>query len=274
MCLYPIKITACPKDGEPHRATVCCGRCMECVRQKSVEWAFRIMHEAAQYKSNCFLTLTYNNENLPSNGVERREVQLFIKRLRKALSPQKLRFFACGEYGKKFGRPHYHLIIFGWYPDDTFYHGMDGKTKLYRSPLLERVWQKGFSSVAKVEYETALYCAKYMNKWQYDILVRRKANDRDFIKPNKPFVQMSNRPGVGYNAVYRCDLNTDKIYINGKSTKIPRYYLKVMERDGLYLEDFKERRMQTGAMKEKTIDLEEKRKKFYERFNSAVVKPH
>ena len=65
------------------------------------------MDEASRYSSNCFVTLTYDEDHLPlDRSVSRREVQLFMKRLRKAISPLRVRFFACGEYGERFGRPH------------------------------------------------------------------------------------------------------------------------------------------------------------------------
>ena len=50
-----------------------------------------------------FLTLTYNNENLPKHGVFKEEIQLFLKRLRISLDrlhyKHNLRYFACAEYG-------------------------------------------------------------------------------------------------------------------------------------------------------------------------------
>lgn len=300
MCLYPIDIFVKPKRlhnlvplvdnglfeygvDYRERVTVCCGKCLECQQQKSIEWAFRILDECSQYKDNCFITLTYNDDNLFYEdeiarelgvaSVSRRECQLFLKRLRKMLSPLKVRFFACGEYGRKFGRPHYHLIIFNWFPDDVVYFKTEGKNRLYRSSFLEKIWIKGFSSVGKVTYDTALYCAKYMNKFASDNIRRRCKDTYDVmhVLPAPSFIQMSNRPGIGYNAVYRCDLKTDRIYRDGKSTKIPRYYLKVMERDGVYLDDFRELRKKQGEIVQRCTDLEAKRKKFYARFNREVI---
>ena len=80
------------------------------------------MHEASLHERNCFLTLTFDDLHLPASGsVNVRDVQLFLKRFRKALTYRnmKIRFFACGEYGDKNLRPHYHLIIFGYdFADD------------------------------------------------------------------------------------------------------------------------------------------------------------
>lgn len=259
MCLFPQTIWTRPKNGDSQLVTVSCGRCLECQKQKSFEWAFRIMDECSCYSENCFITLTYNDENLPSDGsVSRREVQLFMKSFRQAVSPLKVRFFACGEYGKRLGRPHYHLIIFGWFPSDAWFFKRDGGSDLFRSPLIEKVWKKGFSSVGRVTLDTAMYCAKYMNKFYFD------SKSHKGLYP--PFIQMSNRPGIGFDCVYRADLVSDRIYRNGRSVKIPRYYLKVMERDGVYLDEFKERRQQQGELVASTIDLSDKVKEFYFKF--------
>lgn len=264
MCLFPITIRTHPKDKPSDIVTVSCGNCLECLQARSREWAFRIVDECRSYDQNCFITLTYNNDNLPDdNSVSRREVQLFMKRLRKRLSPLKVRFFACGEYGSHYSRPHYHIIIFGWFPSDAvFFQRKDG-VELYRSKTIESVWMKGYSTVGNVTYESALYCAKYMNKLEF----------RHTKTLTPPFVQMSNRPGIGYNSVYRCDSNSDKIYLNGKWIKIPRYYLKVMERDGIYVDGIKERRRLQGEMVAKTVDLDKKRKRYYEKFLAKKLPP-
>lgn len=266
MCLYPVNIFTRPKEGSGSYVTVSCGKCLECLSRRSNEWSFRIMLEASQYESNCFITLTYNDENLPLNGsVSRREVQLFMKSLRQALSPLKVRFFACGEYGKKLSRPHYHLIIFNWFPDDSYPLKVDKRgQQLYRSPFLETVWKKGFSSVGKLTLDSARYCAKYMSKWQF---VRGFKTDN--MQP--PFIQMSNRPGIGYNSVYRSDMVSDKVYFDGRSVSIPRYFLKVMESDGIFLDDLKERRLITGQIVSRSIDLEAKRKFYFDKFLKPFV---
>lgn len=272
MCLFPVTLTSKP-ERLPHQ--VSCGKCLECLRQVSTQWAFRILDECSLHADNCFLTLTYNNDNLPADhSVSRREHQLFLKKLRKALAPRKIRFFVSGEYGKLTMRPHYHYIIFNWYPDDAVFFKVDGKgTKLYRSKFLEKIWTKGFSSVGKVTYDTALYCAKYLQKAQFlDDVPQHlvECDGIDFlinIKP--PFVLMSNRPGIGYDAVYNhiSSLRTDRIYAAGRYTKVPRYYLKVFERDGIYLEVFKIRRQLAGQLKADSVskdDLEKRRKSAYE----------
>lgn len=257
MCLYPVTInlTGCDSTGIPHNGEpvqVPCGKCFECLQQRSIEWSHRIVDECKSHAQNCFLTLTYNNEHLPVDGsLNRRDVQLFLKRLRKKLQPQKIRVFYCGEYGKKALRPHYHIIVFGWFPSDCVFmpNHHTGDT-LFRSPTVEKLWTFGFSSVGKVTLESAKYCAKYMQKLQK-------------VPSNliQPFTGMSNRPGIGFNAIDPKSLVGDRIYHGGKSCKVPRYYLKVLQRQGRDLTIFKYRRFVVGQKKAQLTDLKQRREK-------------
>lgn len=227
MCLRPIYVKTVPFP-------VACGKCIECKVKKSNEWAYRCMLEASLYKENCFLTLTYNEDNYPERGsLSRRDLQLFIKRLRFAIDKKyglKIRYFGCGEYGSRKGRPHYHLIIFGWKPTDLTFLKRDKRGNLlYRSALVESCWTKGFSSVGEVTLETAKYTAVYMQK-VFDQSLK------------KPFVCMSLKPGIGANAVFPNVLDSLKIYYRGKYIKLPRYYMKVLEDNyGLDLSEIRER---------------------------------
>ena len=118
-CTSPVRIQIKNKRGIPDTRypdglEVPCGKCMACRQQKRKEWSMRVLHESTEYRNECFTTLTYSDDNLPENGsLVKRDLQLFFKRLRKALPPsQKIRYFACGEYGDTYFRPHYHTILF------------------------------------------------------------------------------------------------------------------------------------------------------------------
>ena len=51
-----------------------------------------------------------------------------MKKLRGRLSPKRVRYFHCGEYGEKFSRPHYHVCLFGFgFPDKVFYKEANGE---------------------------------------------------------------------------------------------------------------------------------------------------
>ena len=74
-----------------------CGQCLGCRLEKSKEWAIRVMNEVRMNEISCFLTLTYNDENLPKGGtLVKKDLQDFWKRLRDRLYPEKLRYSACG----------------------------------------------------------------------------------------------------------------------------------------------------------------------------------
>lgn len=182
-----------------------CGRCAACTIRKRKEMTVRLYHESAMYndESCCFITLTYNDESVPTTDdtplndefqtkeVDRgvgslplqtllvSDVQKFMKRLRRHLEyrpkslkkrigrdyvPRPIRYFCCGEYGSKFRRPHYHLIIYGWRPSDLTPWQTRNGHMIYRSAQIEKLWKYGFSTVAPVMGGVAAYCAKYVTK--------------------------------------------------------------------------------------------------------------
>lgn len=198
---------------------VACGKCLECLAQQSREWSFRMMCEAKMYKDNCFITLTYADN--PVNLVPR-DLTLFLKRLRKKIHPHKIRYFACGEYGSKGRRPHYHLILFGWKPTDLEYFFSSDGNPIYKSHMLEKIWNYGFVSVGDLTLKSCKYCAKYLQKFN-------KLIDKDV----QPFTRMSLKPGIGLDYFKQNSytfLNTDKLYIDGEWCKIPRYFLEFSRR--------------------------------------------
>ena len=90
--------------------------------ERSKTWAVRCRHESLFWDHNVFVTLTYDDDHLPWHGsLVPEHLQLFVKRLRKALSGvqvapgsvhRPIRFFGCGEYGSTSKRAHYHLLLF------------------------------------------------------------------------------------------------------------------------------------------------------------------
>lgn len=239
MCLN-VKWIKNPVTGQ--RITVPCGRCLECLNRQASEWALRIDQEARYHSVNSFITLTYNESHVPDLGhLKRSDLQNFIKRLRKKIYPQKIRVFYCGEYGSKKLRPHYHVIVFGWAPPDLRFFKFDGNIPLYRSSLVEKLWSRyylddsfnpafdpmGFVTVGAVTHDSAKYCAKYLQK----------------LRPlplghPPPFIGMSNRRGIGYQAIRPEMILQSGIYFGGRRFSVPRYYVKVLE-EGHDLEEYK-----------------------------------
>ena len=207
-----------------------CGKCTGCLLDRSKDWAVRCMHEASQHVDNCFITLTYSDANLPEGGSLRpRDFVLFIKRLRKYLSPATIRFFHCGEYGDDFDRPHHHCIIFGWRPPDLILWSEKRGVRLHRSAIVERLWSFGFVSVGSVTYESSAYISRYILKKVYGPSAAAHYQGR-----HPEYLTMSRRPGIGKkwidkysDDVYRSD---NIVYGLGRLTKPPRYYDKQYEK--------------------------------------------
>lgn len=278
-CFHPLKafqrfgkgqpIFALPK-GEPsffyRQISLPCGRCLGCRIDHSREWALRCVNEASLHKENCFVTLTFNNDNLPKavspytgeivNTLDKEIMQKFWKRLRKYISDHnlniKIRYFQCGEYGSQFNRPHYHAIIFGfnfpdryeWYPDlKTRSVCLKNHVRLYRSHILEKLWPFGFSSIGDVTYESCAYVARYVLK-----KVKGKEADEYYDGRQPEYIVMSrgrhsddpllDDGGIGYRWFKRykndvfpsdfCLLRNNKL---GKFVKLkpPKYYESIYD---------------------------------------------
>jgi hypothetical protein len=71
-------------DGAGMPLQLPCGQCVGCKLERSRQWAVRCMHEASLYENNCFVTLTLDDDHLPSDGSLDKDIfQRFMKRLRK-----------------------------------------------------------------------------------------------------------------------------------------------------------------------------------------------
>lgn len=178
-----------------------CGQCIGCKLERSRQWAMRCVDESTLHDSNCFITLTYSDENLPhDHSLDKTHWQLFMKKFRERISPRKIRFFMCGEYGEtcencgrskifhepyqkqyqalqelgeqcdywspSLGRPHYHACIFGYdFPDrELLYVDKETKIPVYTSALLEDIWDMGQCTIGELNWETAAYTARYCTK--------------------------------------------------------------------------------------------------------------
>lgn len=143
------------------------------------------MLESFCHSDAVFITLTYADEYLPENGaLDKRDLQLFLKRLRKRLAPRSFRYYACGEYGSKTMRPHYHAILFGVSEidqDDIAKSWIDPKTGIL----------KGRVHVGFFSRESAQYVAGYVTK--------KLGKVPDGFQ--KEFSLMSLKPGIGYPAL-------------------------------------------------------------------------
>lgn len=229
-----------------------CGQCSGCRIQRSREWANRCMLELQYHDSAYFVTLTYDDAHVPrsyypdpetgeamtSLTLVKRDFQLFMKRLRKRFSDDKIRFFMAGEYGGQTFRPHYHAIIFGLHLDDlVLYKKSPQGFSYFNSPSLQSCWCDsegmpiGFAVAAEVTWETCAYTARY---------VMKKLNGAeaqfytDFnIQPE--FTLMSRKPGIARQYFDDHPDIYEKEYINvstekgGLKFRPPRYYDKLYD---------------------------------------------
>lgn len=220
-----------------------CGKCIGCRLEYSRQWAVRMMHEASLHEQNAFITLTYNDENLPPDlSLNKRHFQLFMKSLRKKFSPRKIRFYHCGEYGhsdyEPLGRPHYHALLFGIdFPDKQFFRERLGCV-LFTSELLQKTWDKGFTTVGAVTWESAAYVARYVTKKMSgdvaDHHYYKMLPTGELSKVEKEYCTMSRRPGIGaeWYKLYKEDLYPhDAVIHRGREQKVPRYYDKLYDVD-------------------------------------------
>lgn len=217
--------------------SVPCNQCIGCRLDKARDWATRIHHEAQLHADNAFITLTYSPEHLPEDlSVSVREMQLFMKRLRKAVG--KVRFFGAGEYGSDLCRPHYHVLIFGYaFPDRVLWRQTPAGHLTYRSPLLEKLWPFGFSEIGNVTHQSAGYVARYVTKKVTgdradDHYTRVSPYTGEFLQLRPEFICMSNRPGIGgawYDQFSGDAFPSDFLIVEGKRVPVPRYYKKKLD---------------------------------------------
>jgi len=217
-----------------------CGQCVGCRLERSRQWAARIMHEAASSRNNAFITLTYDEANIPQNGsLQYSDYQLFMKRLRKHFEPKKIRFYMCGEYGEQLQRPHYHAAIFNEdFCEDRKPWTKRRKHQVWRSKTLEKLWPHGQSEIGELTNHSAGYMARYiMKKITGDLAdiyySRIDEQTGEVIHLTPEFTHMSLKPGIGaqwYEKYTSSVFPHDRIIIKGKQQKPPRYYDKLLKR--------------------------------------------
>lgn len=222
-----------------------CGRCIGCRMEKARQWGLRCLHEKKMWSHNQYVTLTYNDESLPPGGsVCLRDVQLFMKRLRKAKGSCKenpLRFFLGAEYGEENRRPHYHALLFNCeFADRVFWSNNKRGEPLFTSRELSELWGQGHCSLGEVTFDSAVYCAKYalkkINISEHSSPEARKEFERRYVvydengevyERDVEFAVMSRRPGIGANYYERFGAEVrshDSVIVNGREVRPPRFY--------------------------------------------------
>lgn len=249
-CTSPVTLKF-PKRGMPDQVN--CGKCDGCLFSRSRSWALRGMLELPYHKQASFLTLTYSDDKLPAlptddnrwiPTLEPIHPRNFLKRLRKNLGPQwpRISYLLSGEYGDRFGRPHYHVILFGCdFRDPHPWQSRDGKHNLnsinridsnyYTSTFLDFLWGHGNAHIGPVTPDTIAYTCRYTLKKQANKYLRHELQTPEFIR-------VSTNPSIGkafieqhmYD-VFRDDL----IVFQNQKFKPPRYFSELLKKsDPLY----------------------------------------
>lgn len=254
MCLRPIYVKS-------QQAMLPCRQCLECRLARAKEWGVRCYYEGQSWDCASFITLTYAPEHNPVR-LQKKHLQDFIKRLRSRVAPLKIKYFACGEYGSKNYRPHYHIIIFGYDFPDRIKIGTSSKDKiLYASAELSDLWKYGYSTVQDCSVAAFVYCALYSAKPKK---LLPKA-----LQLAPEFNLMSQGLGVK-NIAEGIDryLLTDQIYVDGQAYKIPeavlrKLYVKtedgrIIEKDQILIELKEKRLEQFRVQNRESVELSEK----------------
>ena len=212
------------------------------MKRRTSGWSYRLVKEGDRSKTALFITLTYNTDTVPITkkgymNLDKKDVQKFMKRLRK-LSNEKLKYYACGEYGTQKMRPHYHIIMFN-----------------ANAEMVNRAWALDNKNIGNIYIGTVNeasigYTLKYMTK-QGKIPIH-KNDDRQ-----KEFSLMSKGLGSNYLTEqmikwHKDDLKT-RMYVPMKDNKkiaMPRYY-----KDKIYNEH--EKTIVANSIKELSEKIQE-----------------
>ncbi|WNK12955.1 MAG: replication initiator protein [Microvirus sp.] len=220
-----------------------CGKCLGCKKTRIRDWALRCQNEAKMHDFNYFITLTYDEKNLPDgNTLWYNDFQAFMKKARrwtsihdwktkKQFENTKIRFFMCGEYGA-LKRPHYHVLLFNFpIPDLQKFKEKNDGTILYTSEMVSMLWNnRGFITIGQVEYASAAYVAQYCvkklgtEKSDYEMV---NLETGETITKQTEMIQMSRRPGIGatwYDKYEKQVFPIDRVIANGKQVSVPKYY--------------------------------------------------
>jgi len=210
-----------------------CGKCLPCRIRKQSAWEFRNRMEFLTSPSSSFLTLTIAPsemakwESRPPGDWVRRWLNALRHSERRAGTKAKIRYFGCLEYGDTFGRPHYHMLVYGqmnsWMTPIPRRNGQPSTR--YQSPL----WPLGHIDAGTITPASIRYCSSYLTKEtaQQNILYR------------------TTRPGIGAYGIYSlADTFVKKL---GTSLEQPTHF-QIGERK-FPLDNFMRKHFEIGVQK-------------------------
>lgn len=222
-CSSPITLKNVSEAKYPNGLEIGCGKCTACRINKREEWSMRCLHELDDHQHSIFVTLTYDEYNIPSGyTLKKKHLQDFIKRLRYYLEPRKIKYFACGEYGEKSYRPHYHAILFNVGFDDIEY---------IKNAWSFCDWSTQTHAFGEANIKSIRYCSKYIDK-SYSGKIKKQFYDDHNLEI--PFKLQSKALGKNYALKIKDRINKlFEITVQGKSMPIPRYYRHICETNNI-----------------------------------------
>lgn len=240
-----------------------CGKCVGCRSDNAKMWSLRAYNELQLHDKNCFITLTYNDDNplvqadpLCLGDLRYKHFQNFMKRLRKKTG-EKIQYLVCGEYGLKDGRSHWHAILFGYdFPDKVPVYVSKGFTH-FSSQLLNECWSIfidndfgyypiGFTDLTTVDIDCCNYVAGYVLKklpvgeHGLELYEDKYGDIVELGERTPPMVRSSRNPALGLNWYKKFGKNAcekgfeylvNKNKSGAKRIKTPSYYFKKFELD-------------------------------------------
>ncbi len=245
-----------------------CQKCDDCLDGKISEAVLRFTHEAQTNTHNCVITLTYNDESLPSNGfLLRHHSKKFVRSLKRELKKRgyttKIKISIKGEYGFHNLRPHFHLIINGFKPADLILHTGNApapfghkqlslEANLYTSEFIESLWPHGFSLVGQVTEDSIKYIVRDV-KSSLEPIPPSIIISGKLIEPTLPFFRIANNVSKDWLKKYGQSDAFDHDFCltsSGHKVKVPKYYDNILKKlDPVLLDQLKEKR------KQRNIDL-------------------
>lgn len=216
---------------------IACGQCQGCRATRALDWATRITHESLLWESNLFLTLTYDEGQLPLHGtLDYSDHELFMKRLRKRFAPRTIRYYSCGEYGETTLRPHFHTCLFNLSFNDAELWKTQNGEHLFTSPTLNEIWGKGRAVIGSLTYASAAYVARYILKkitgpkseLHYQL---EHPITGDIHQAAPEGARMSQSLGISWLEKFKSDVYPkDFFHIDGKKIRPPRAYDRWLEK--------------------------------------------
>lgn len=211
-CLSPITV---------HGNEFNCGRCHACRINYTSSWTLRMLYELANWDSASFVTLTYDDEHLPKDrGLHPEHLKKFWKDIRYDLGKERhIKYYACGEYGDKTKRPHYHAIIYGLNPFEDKDRKLISDNWTLCDPFLFDKNRKE-QTIAYVCREDIAYVAGYVQKKLNGDMAVEEYGDKV-----RPFSRCSQGLGLDF-AMMNADrlINNGYTFLNGHKIGVPRYF--------------------------------------------------